>query len=164
MATSSSLLIRDAASGADLIAARKLFEEYAESLGFSLCFQGFDREITNLPGDYRRPGGRLLLANVNGEPAGCVALRPLDSTTCEMKRLYVRPAHRAEGIGKLLVERLIHDAREVGYTRMRLDSLPSMRAALNLYRTLGFREIDPYTANPVDGAVFLELQLEFHSS
>jgi len=140
--------------------ARVLFEEYAASLGTDLCFQSFDRELAELPGSYAPPQGRLLLAWSNGELAGCVALRPLGSGACEMKRLYVRPAYRRFGIGRTLAGHVIREAAQAGYRRMRLDSLPSMSTALELYRRLGFREIAPYTINPVEGAVFLELELE----
>ena len=160
MATGSSLLtVRDAHEGKALAAARQLFQEYAASLDISLCFQGFDEELASLPGKYAPPQGRLLLAWRGNESAGCVALRPLAPDTCEMKRLYVRPAYRSGGAGRLLAERIIHEAATAGYRRMRLDTLPTMEAALALYRRLGFREIAPYTVNPVKGAVFLELQL-----
>jgi putative acetyltransferase len=161
MAANSALLsIREATRGPDLIAVRELFQEYAASLGFSLCFQGFDEELAGLPGTYAPPGGRLLLAFRADEVAGCVGLRPSGPGSCEMKRLYVRPAYRASGLGRLLVERIIHEARKAGYQRMRLDSLPTMQAAIQLYRRLGFQDIAPYTPNPVEGAVFLELQLD----
>jgi putative acetyltransferase len=161
MAPSSSLLsITEAFDGPDLMAVRELFQEYAASLGFSLCFQGFDQELAGLPGMYTPPEGRLLLAHRDGDTAGCVALRPSAPGTCEMKRLYVRPGHRASGLGRLLAERIIHEAGIAGYQRMRLDTLPSMHAAIRLYRRLGFQPIAPYTTNPVEGAVFLELQLD----
>jgi ribosomal protein S18 acetylase RimI-like enzyme len=158
-AGSALLTIRQAHEGEALAAARQLFVEYAASLDISLCFQGFDEELSSLPGGYAPPRGRLLLASRGKESAGCVALRPLDPDTCEMKRLYVRPAYRSDGVGRLLAERVIHEAAEAGYRRMRLDTLPTMETALQLYRRLGFREIAPYTTNPVEGAVFLELQL-----
>jgi putative acetyltransferase len=161
VATSSALLtIGDAHEGQALAAARTLFEEYAASLEVNLCFQGFDQELASLPGGYTPPRGRLLLASRGREIAGCVAVRPLELGICEMKRLYVRPAYRASGVGRLLAERIISEARTAGYGRMRLDTLPTMQAALQLYRRLGFREIAPYTTNPVTGAVFLELQLD----
>jgi putative acetyltransferase len=161
VATGSVLLtIRDAHEGEALAAVRQLFEEYAASLDVSLCFQGFDEELSSLPGTYAPPRGRLLLASRGNEGAGCVALRPLERDTCEMKRLYVRPAYRTGGVGRLLAERVIHEAATVGYRRMRLDTLPTMETALQLYRRVGFREIAPYTANPVKGAMFLELQLD----
>jgi ribosomal protein S18 acetylase RimI-like enzyme len=158
-AGSALLTIRQARQGEALAAARQLFEEYAASLDISLCFQGFDEELSSLPGAYAPPRGRLLLASRGKESAGCVALRPLEPEICEMKRLYVRPAYRSDGVGRLLAERVIHEAAMAGYRRMRLDTLPTMEAALALYRRLGFQEIAPYTANPVKGAVFLELQL-----
>jgi ribosomal protein S18 acetylase RimI-like enzyme len=160
VATDSALLtIRHAHEGHALAAARQLFEEYAASLDISLCFQDFDDELSSLPGAYAPPRGRLLLASRGKESAGCVALRPLEPEICEMKRLYVRPAYRSDGVGRLLAERVIHEAATAGYRRMRLDTLPTMQAALQLYRRLGFREIAPYTTNPLGGAVFLELQL-----
>jgi ribosomal protein S18 acetylase RimI-like enzyme len=165
VATGSALLtIRHAHEGDALAGARQLFEEYAASLDISLCFQGFDEELSSLPGTYALPRGRLLLACRGNESAGCVALRPLEPDICEMKRLYVRPAYRSGGVGRLLTERVIHEAVTAGYRRMRLDTLPTMETALQLYRRLGFREIAPYTANPLKGAVFLELQLNRSSN
>jgi putative acetyltransferase len=161
VATGSALLtIRDAHEGKALAAARELFDEYAASLDISLSFQGFDEELASLPGTYAPPQGRLLLAWRGKVSVGCVALRPLEPGVCEMKRLYVRPAYRTGGVGRLLVERVIHEATTAGYRRMRLDSLPAMETALQLYRRFGFREIAPYTSNPVKGAVFLELLLD----
>jgi ribosomal protein S18 acetylase RimI-like enzyme len=136
-----------------------LFQEYAASLDFALCFQGFTAELAGLPGSYAPPRGRLLLAWLDEQPAGCVALRPLGEETCEMKRLYVRPAARRSGLGRTLVERLIAEARDAGYRRLRLDTVPSMAAAQRLYTALGFVEIAPYVQNPVSGARFLELRL-----
>jgi ribosomal protein S18 acetylase RimI-like enzyme len=144
----------------EVLMVRCLFEEYAASLGVDLCFQGFEKELAGLPGGYAPPQGRLLLALQDGQTAGCVALRALDPGVCEMKRLYVRPDFRSHGIGRALVDRIIQEARQTGYRHMRLDTLPSMAAALVLYRQLGFREIAPYYQNPVEGAVFLELQLD----
>ncbi|HEV7364911.1 MAG TPA: GNAT family N-acetyltransferase [Gemmatimonadales bacterium] len=154
------LTIVDAMAVDDGLTVRRLFEEYATSLGIDLCFQGFAEELAGLPGDYAPPRGRLLLALQNGEPAGCVALRPLEPAVCEMKRLYVRPAFRAHGIGLILIDRVVQEARQAGYRQMRLDTLPSMSAAQALYRRLGFQEIPPYRNNPIEGAVFLELQLD----
>jgi putative acetyltransferase len=140
--------------------ARQLFREYAESLHFSLCFQGFDEELRTLPGAYSPPAGRLLLARCEDSSAGCIALRQLESRICEMKRLYVRPEYRGKGIGKLLVDGIIAEARGIGYERMRLDTVASsMQDAIALYRRRGFREIDPYRANPIAGALYLELLL-----
>ena len=141
-------------------AARTLFEEYAASLGFSLCFQNFDQELKNLPGDYAPPDGRLLLAVENDQLAGCIALRKLSDQVCEMKRLFVRPAYRATGLGRSLVDSLIDEARKLGYTQMRLDTIPGkMDKAIALYQTIGFVEIEPYCQNPVEGAKFMELKL-----
>ena len=143
-----------------IAAIRELFLEYAQSLGFSLCFQGFDKELAGLPGDYAPPEGRLLLANFCGEVAGCVALHKIDNDTCEMKRLYVRPQFRGKGLGKALAERIIVEAREIGYKKLRLDTVePMMRTAVAMYRQLGFREIEPYRPNPIEGALYMELQL-----
>ncbi|MQY77380.1 MAG: GNAT family N-acetyltransferase [Spirochaeta sp.] len=139
---------------------RKLFQEYGDSLGFDLCFQNFKEELESLPGEYSPPEGSLVLASSGGAAAGCVALRRIDNSTCEMKRLYVRPAFRGGGIGRELCRRIITIGLELGFGSMRLDTLDSMSAALELYRSLGFREIEPYRYNPIEGALFLELRLE----
>jgi putative acetyltransferase len=139
---------------------RELFLEYASSLGFSLCFQSFDDELAGLPGDYAPPKGRLSLAQYQGQLAGCVALHQLSDEIAEMKRLYLRPQFRGKGIGRALADHIIAEAREIGYQRMRLDTVePVMRGAVGLYRALGFREIAPYRANPIAGAMYMELQL-----
>jgi putative acetyltransferase len=161
--------IMPARSGEEVERARELFLEYANGLGVDLCFQSFDKELAGLPGDYAQPKGRLFLAYapITEEPsggagpqlAGCGALRRIDDATCEMKRLYVRPGFRGQGVGRALAVALIDAAREIGYSRMVLDTLPSMVEAHKLYRILGFREIPPYRHNPVPGALFLELLL-----
>ena len=140
--------------------ARALFREYESWLGLSLCFQNFERELAELPGAYAEPDGRLLLARHNDELAGCVALRQLSERTCEMKRLFVRETFRGKGIGRLLIETIIRNAKEIGYERMLLDTLPPrMNDAIALYRSIGFNEIAPYYDNPVEGAIFMELRL-----
>ena len=139
---------------------RELFLEYAQSLGFSLCFQSFDKELAELPGEYAAPEGRLLLATCEGQSAGCVALHKLDHEICEMKRLYVRPEFRGKGLGKILAERIIGEAHQIGYKQLRLDTVePLMRTAVKMYRTLGFREIAPYRPNPIEGTLYMEISL-----
>jgi GNAT superfamily N-acetyltransferase len=139
---------------------RELFLEYARSLGFSLCFQNFDQELANLPGDYSPPHGRLLLAEFEGELAGCVALHKLEDEICEMKRLYLRPQFRGKGLGRALATRIIAEARDLGYSRLRLDTVESaMQDAVAMYLKLGFRKIDAYCENPMPSALYLELVL-----
>lgn len=153
------LQISDGHSGADLAEARTLFQEYAASLGISLDFQDFDSELAGLPGDYVPPAGCLLVARWQDQIAGCVALRPLGDGVCEMKRLYTRPPFRGLRIGRALAEAVIRRARESGYQRMRLDTLPAMHSARDLYSSLGFQEIESYRYNPIEGSAFLELTL-----
>ncbi len=152
--------IRPALEDADLDAAHDLFLEYARSLPFGLEFQDFDTELGTLPGAYAPPSGRILLAWVEGEPAGCVALRRIDDERCEMKRMYVRPAYRGIGLGRALSEAVLAEARAIGYRFMRLDTVPGMEAAIALYRSLGFRDIPPYRHNPIPGAIYLEAKLD----
>jgi ribosomal protein S18 acetylase RimI-like enzyme len=154
------IVIRQAQTSAEIAQIRGLFLEYAQSLGFSLCFQNFDKELESLPGDYVPPNGRLLLAEFDRELAGCGALRRLDEEACEMKRLYVRPKFRGKGLGRALAEKLISEARAIGYRRMRLDTVePVMKTAVAMYREMGFREIEPYCQNPIAGALYMELAL-----
>jgi len=139
---------------------RILFLEYGSSLGFSLCFQSFDEEMKDLPGAYGPPSGVLLLARCSDHAAGCIALRKLGTGICEMKRLYVRPDDRGRGLGRMLVERLIAEARALGYELMRLDTIESaMKDAVELYRRMGFKEIAPYSKVPIESALWMELLL-----
>ncbi|HYG80328.1 MAG TPA: GNAT family N-acetyltransferase [Pyrinomonadaceae bacterium] len=149
-----------AESPEQVVEARELFLEYANWLGFSLCFQNFDGELAELPGAYAPPKGRLLLASRGGETAGCVALRPILDGACEMKRLYVRPAFRGHGLGRELAVKIVEEARALGYVRMLLDTLPDkMGGAIKVYRSLGFKEIAPYYQTPDKGFLFMELKL-----
>jgi ribosomal protein S18 acetylase RimI-like enzyme len=147
-------------SADDIQRARELFEEYAAWIEISLCFQDFDQELTTLPGQYAPPDGRLLLAIENDQLAGCVALRRIGDGTSEMKRLFLRPAFRGRGLGRKLTKAIIAAARQIGYQRLRLDTLPGkMDRAIAIYRLLGFQEIPAYYQNPVAGATFMELSL-----
>jgi ribosomal protein S18 acetylase RimI-like enzyme len=151
--------IRTATSAEDIKIVRKLFRGYQTSLGIDLCFQNFESEMEQLPGKYGPPEGRLYLAFDGGQVVGCAGLRKIEEGVCELKRLYVPPAYRGRGIGRKLVHQAVEEAHAIGYGHMRLDTLPSMRTAQELYRSLGFRRVAPYTNNPVEGAIFLELKL-----
>jgi putative acetyltransferase len=152
--------LHQAESPAQIAQVRELFLEYAQSLGFSLCFQNFDQELADLPGDYAAPDGRLLLAEFEGQLAGCVALHKIDAETCEMKRLYLRAKFRGKGLGRLLAETVIAEARKMAYKRMRLDTVgPVMKDAVGMYRKLRFVEIAPYRPNPMEGTLYMELTL-----
>ena len=153
------LRILEISTKEDLLEVRNLFEEYAGSLGIDLDFQGFHEELAGLPGEYASPDGCLLIALWKGQVAGCVALRKFSPSICEMKRLYTKPQFRGLGIGRAMCEEVIGWARRSDYERMRLDTLPSMEEAKDLYRSLGFREIEPYRFNPVEDASFMELAL-----
>lgn len=143
-----------------IVAVRELFLEYARSLDFSLCFQSFEKELAGLPGPYAPPRGRLLLASVADQPAGCAAMYELEPLICEMKRLFVRPAFRGKGLGKILAEYVISEARQAGYKKLRLDTVePRMQIAVAMYRKLGFREVTPYRQNPMEGTLYMELPL-----
>ena len=148
---------------AELEGVRLLFAEYAKTLNVDLCFQNFDAELQNLPGEYAAPRGSLLLATVAGEWAGCCAMRPLDTVdypnACEMKRLYVRPAYRGLRLGRMLAETILETARVAGYDCILLDTLNDMEAARALYQELGFEDIPPYYYNPIAGAHYLKAAL-----
>lgn len=140
--------------------ARLLFREYEAWLGMDLCFQGFEEELRDLPGKYAQPDGRLLIAYVDEKPAGCIALRKISDGVCEMKRLFVRDGFRGHRLGLTLVERIISDAREIGYTKMRLDTYPAkMGKAVSLYESHGFRAIAPYYPNPHNDVLFMEADI-----
>ncbi len=159
-ANESAIAIVEATTAEQIAQARALFLEYAQSLDFNLCFQSFDQELAGLPGDYAPPQGRLLLAMAGSRALGCVALHRLEEGVCEMKRLYLRPEARGSGAGRALAERIIAEARAIGYRWMRLDTIAGqMDAAIALYRRLGFREIAAYRPNPVAGALYMELTL-----
>ncbi len=151
--------IRHADIPRDLDVVRGLFQEYVDGLAVDLYFQELEKELTTLPGKYSPPAGRLLLAWRGDEPVGCIALRPIDAATCEMKRLYVRPEARGEQLGRRLAEQICEEARGAGYSRICLDTLPTMVSAQALYRSLGFVPIEPYIFNPVPGTRFLALDL-----
>lgn len=152
--------IVQAQSEQEIAQVRELFTEYAAALGVDLCFQDFEQELAGLPGKYAPPEGSLLIAKEGDQAAGCVALRKIGDGIAEMKRLYLRPAWRGKGLGRDLVLAIIAEARKIGYDRLRLDTLPMMREARSLYRSLGFREIEPYTYNPIEGTLYMELALQ----
>ena len=156
------LKLVEVTGGEDLERIRDLFREYERDLPFDLSFQSFDRELAELPGRYARPTGCMFLATWDGELAGCVALRQIGESVCEMKRLYVRPSLRGRGIGRALAEAIVEEARRIGYKRMRLDTV--LEPARSLYRSLGFHEIPPYQHVPIQGVVFMELDLQQDSS
>lgn len=153
------LEILEVESDENLEQIRTLFGEYAGKLDFGLDFQNFDEELANLPGDYTRPAGCLLLAFHKGQLAGCVGMRKLSDSICEMKRLYVKEQFRGLGIGRALAEAVVKEAHKIGYNYMQLDTVPSMEVARALYSSLGFKQTSPYRYNPIEGAVFMELRL-----
>lgn len=151
--------IVNATSPEQIATAGKLFFEYAASIKVSLCFENLDKEVAGLPGLYASPHGRLLLAMSGSRVAGCIALKKVDDDVCEMKRLFVRQELRGQGIGKKLTRAIWEEALALGYKRMRLDTLPSMKEAIAMYRSLGFQPIPPYRELPVPGALFMEVEL-----
>jgi len=153
------LTLHLASAPGELETVRILFQEYQAGLDLDLGFQGFPSEVKDLPGPYAPPGGRLLLARWNGEPAGCAALRPFEGPRCEMKRLYVRASGRGHGVGRALVARILEEAQAIGYDEVVLDTLPTMAEAQGLYLAFGFRDIPPYRPNPVPGARFMGRRL-----
>ena len=157
MAETARLVLVD--SGEDLVHIKELFIEYAKSLGVDLSFQGFEEELKSLPGKYSEPEGSIVLALVGEKPAGCTALRRITEQICEMKRLYVRDEFRGVGLGRELADRIIERAKELDYKYIRLDTLPTMERAQDMYRDMGFYEIEPYIFNPVEGTKYLEKKL-----
>ena len=152
--------IKQVTSAEDIEAAKTLFRDYETWLGMSLCFQGFEEELASLPGKYAPPEGRLFLAFIENELAGCIALRKLEADVCEMKRLFLCENARGHGLGNQLIEKLIDEARQIGYTKMRLDTYPpKMGKAVTLYESHGFRPIEKYYDNPHEGVMFMELDL-----
>jgi putative acetyltransferase len=151
--------IRTAGFPDEISAIKELFQEYADSLNFALDFQDFREELETLPGKYGAPEGSILVAKENGAIVGCVAVRPLGSEICEMKRLYVKPEHRSKKIGRELAVAIIEEAKRLGYKAMRLDTVETMQEATALYRALGFQQIDAYCHNPLPGAMYFELTL-----
>jgi GNAT superfamily N-acetyltransferase len=159
MAAPANLEIVAAVGEETLSAVRALFEEYWHSFGFTPCFQNFDLELASLPGKYAPPQGRLALAAVGGESAGCVALRRIDSTRCEAKRLYVRPQFRGQGLGRALLQWVIAEARSAGYTEMLGDTMPVMERAIAMYEQIGFERTGPYANEATEGAIYIRLKL-----
>ncbi|MCU0395943.1 MAG: GNAT family N-acetyltransferase [Chitinophagaceae bacterium] len=151
--------VAEASSPEDYDTAAQLFTAYQQELGVDLCFQGFREELENLPAMYGPPHGRLLLAREGAETLGCVALRPKGDSTCEMKRLYVKPESRGTGAGRLLASSIVDAARQLGYERMVLDTLNTLQPAIRLYESLGFTICEPYYHNPLPGVVFMQLEL-----
>ena len=154
------LFLRQVHSDDDIQLARQLFKEYETAIGVSLCFQSFDQELSNLPGEYAPPSGRLFLAFIDDQPVGCIALRNKSESICEMKRLFLRSEARGKHVGRRLVETIIDEARSIGYESIRLDTMPGkMDAAIALYRSLGFEEIAAYYHTPIGDTLFMELKL-----
>ena len=151
--------IREAKTSRLVSSARDLIKEYSVSLGIDLSFQDFDKEMAEFPAHYTRPDGRVFVAVEQGEAVGVVGVRMFSRRVCELKRMYVRPEFRGKGVGRMLAERAIREAREIGYDRMRLDTLSRLKEAVSLYSSLGFKEIPPYRANPNKGVVYMELEL-----
>jgi putative acetyltransferase len=157
--TQKTITIDQPQDAAEIAAVKALFLEYAQSLGFSLCFQGFDEEMATFPAKYSPPKGGLLLAKVDGVAAGAVGVWQLAPGICEMKRLYLKPEFRGLDLGRRMAEAVVAEGRRLGYGAMRLDTLKTMEAARALYASMGFREVEPYYNNPIDGAVYMELPL-----
>jgi len=158
------MVIKLATSERLLNQVREIFREYQISLGIDLCFQDFEQELSSLPGKYAPPQGRLYLAFIDAEPAGCIALRPFRRDQCEMKRLYIRPKFRGQNLARVLANKIIAEARQIGYSQMLLDTLPTMTAAQGLYRSLGFCQNSSYCFNPIEGTQYMKLDLQCDAS
>jgi ribosomal protein S18 acetylase RimI-like enzyme len=143
----------------DFEKAKEIFIEYKNSLSLDLCFQKFHEEISDLPSQYSEPAGCIILCYEKNEPIGCIALRKFEGDTCEMKRLYLRPEARGKGIGRVLANKIIEKAKQFGYKKMQLDTLETMKEAIALYKSIGFKVIAPYRFNPLDGVIYMELEL-----
>jgi len=152
--------IRRVENPSDWPVVRALFEEYAASLGYDLCFQNFSRELETVDTMYGPPGGSMLLAEIDGSACGCVGLRKIDDRVCEMKRLYLRPDFRGDGRGRSLALAILNEAKRMGYRKIRLDTLPTMQTAIAMYRRLGFQEIEPYYPSPIEGTLYMEMVLD----
>jgi len=159
MNNNSAITLTNADSSEQIDVIRELFLEYGQSLDFNLCFQSFDEELKSLPGKYEPPQGRLVLAAVGGKTAGCVALCPVADGVCEMKRLWVRPEFRGIKLGRRLAEHIMNEARSIGYEKMKLDTVKTMTSAISLYKSLGFTTTSAYRYNPVEGAIYMEIDL-----
>lgn len=140
--------------------AKDLFLKYANSLNFELCFQNFEKEISDLPAQYSEPTGCIIICYEDDNPIGCVGLRKFSEGICEMKRLYLRNNARGKGIGRVLAEKIVEKAKELGYRKMQLDTIETMKEAISLYKSMRFKEISPYRFNPVKGVIYMELELE----
>lgn len=154
-----SIKFKEVTDEQDIFEVRGIFTEYRKYLGLDLSFQDFQDELDDLPGEYATPEGAIIIAKDEDKTIGSVALRKIDEETCEMKRLYVKPDYRRKGIGRRLAVSIIETARDKGYNKIKLDTLTSLKEANDLYRSLGFKECEPYRYNPLDDALYMELEL-----
>jgi ribosomal protein S18 acetylase RimI-like enzyme len=150
---------KTAKSEEDFKTAKEIFLEYKNSLNLDLCFQKFHEEISDLPSQYSEPAGCIILCYDNNEPIGCIALRKFEGDTCEMKRLYLRPEARGKGSGRVMANKIVEKAKQFGYKKIRLDTIETMKEAIALYKTMGFKVIAPYRFNPLEGVIYMELEI-----